>query len=86
MGDDLSKLYVDVESIPQTGFGMVGDLRDWDLGPTLVPVLCVQLHSLQGSQPDFGRKRVAATHSAMVRAHREYRTPILGSCPRFRYW
>ena len=62
MGVILSKLFIDVESIPQTGFGMVGKGGGCDVDTTPFPVRRVQLHSIQGSKLDFGWKRTAHIH------------------------
>ena len=79
MGVILSKLFIDVESIPQTGFGMVGKGGGCDVDTTPFPVRRVQLHSIQGSKLDFGWKRTAAADSSLDWAYRQYRAALLGS-------
>lgn len=54
MGEVLSRLFIDVEKIPQTGYGLVKITRfRLLLGPTHLFVLRVQFHLIQGRQPNF---------------------------------
>ena len=54
MGEILSRLFIDVEEIPMTGYGLVKQtLVSLLLGPANFFILRVQFHLVQGCKPNF---------------------------------
>ena len=54
MGEILSRLFIDVEEIPMTGYGLVKQtLVPLLLGPANFFILRVQFHLVQGCKPNF---------------------------------